>query len=117
MTIKIYYVVYPNTESKFPQEIDVVTGWGGISVASGNQIVPSTSTYDFVFSTDAVGLSPSTLYKIAYVWYDDVGLNTSSVVTTTFTTTEATSGVPTLTAVTLYNVTTTTARPRVTVTF
>lgn len=111
---RLHYVVYPATETRTPQQDDIVKGWPGVGVTSGYEKIEQ-SANPKSFSADASGLTASTNYKIAYVWYD--GLNYSNSSTVQFSTGAGGSGIPVLSAVTLYDVTTTTARPRVTITF
>lgn len=73
---RIHYIVYPSSETRFPQQDDVVKGWPGVGVNSGWQSVSSESQV-VTFSVDASGLTPSTNYRVAFVWYD--GLNYSPV--------------------------------------
>jgi hypothetical protein len=131
---RIHYVIYPASETRYPQQDDVVTGWPGVGRVSGYDAV-SLESQDLTFTAKA-GIGAGQDYKIAYCWYD--GVNYSSVVVTEFTTppyiftfdagayshtgatqdyTITVSGVPTLSSVQVYDITDTTARPRVTVTF
>jgi hypothetical protein len=68
---RIHYVIYPSTETRFPQQDDVVKGWPGVGTTSGWQNI-STNSQLVTFSVDATGLTASTNYRVAFVWYDGV---------------------------------------------
>lgn len=78
----LFYVIYPSALSD-PSASQIATGWPGSATASGSQTSPTVSG-DVIFAA-AMGLSPSTSYKVAFVWYD--GTNYSNVsVSSVFTT-------------------------------
>lgn len=73
---RIHYVVYPASESRYPQAQDVIDGWPGVATTTGYEANSSSSLVNFY--VDAEGLADGTSYKLAYVWYD--GNNVSDVV-------------------------------------
>lgn len=109
---RIHYVVYPDAVTTVPQQEDVIQEWPGTATTYGYERAPEGSG-DFTFSADASALTALTTYKIAYCWYD--GLNYSDLSFATFTTGDG--SIPLLSNVILYSITSTTARPRVTITF
>lgn len=112
--MRVFYVVYPASESRFPQGLDVYNGWPTVAITKGDYVCPTfTGTFDF--PTNITGLSTSTSYKIAFVWTD--GEYWSSVVEASFTTlAPAGYSIPVLSAATMFNVTDTTGYVRVTIT-
>lgn len=67
----LYFVVYPAAGSP-PSVAQVKAGQdstGSAAVASGNETARVT-TGEQAFATAASGLSPSTSYRIAFVWSD-----------------------------------------------
>lgn len=111
---RVFYVVYPASETRVPQGLDIYNGWPGVSVSRGDYITPSFNG-TFNFPTNITGLSPSTSYKIAFVWTD--GEYWSSVVEASFSTlASAGYSIPVLSAATMFNVTDTTGYARVTIT-
>jgi len=78
---KLYYVIYASAGSE-PSAAQIKAGQdatGSAAVASGNETA-RTTTGEEVFAAAASGLTPSTGYKVSFVWSD--GTNDSNVVVT-----------------------------------
>jgi hypothetical protein len=69
----IYYVIGTTSGWAPPTGAQVVAGLlaaGGAATASGSQAAPLVTTDPITFSSAATGLTASTNYTIAFVWYD-----------------------------------------------
>jgi hypothetical protein len=69
----IYYVIGPTSGWAPPTAAEVVAGHlsgGGAATASGSEASPIVTTDPFTFASAASGLTASTNYTIAFVWYD-----------------------------------------------
>lgn len=67
----IYYVIYPSNLAA-PSAAQIKAGQdvtGAFATAHGNETLPS-GDQTYTFATPATGLTPSTSYKVAFVWSD-----------------------------------------------
>ena len=69
----IYYVIGLAAGWTDPTAVEIVAGQlsgGSAAIAAGYEISPTSTTSPFTFTLAASGLTPGTLYKVAYVWTD-----------------------------------------------
>jgi hypothetical protein len=69
----IYYVIGPTAGWAPPTGAEVVAGQlsgGGAATSDGSEASPVVTTDPFTFASPATGLTASTNYTIAFVWYD-----------------------------------------------
>ena len=84
---RIYWVIGPSAGWTDPSGAEVVAGTlaGGAGPTDfGDEVSPTVTTSPFTFTSDATGLTASTAYKIAFVWFN--GANYSNVAVGSFTT-------------------------------
>jgi hypothetical protein len=77
---RLYYVIGPSAGWSDPSASEIKAGQlsgGGAATADGYETAPTVTTAPFTFGAAATGLTPSTNYKIAFVWSD--GTNDSNV--------------------------------------
>jgi hypothetical protein len=74
----LYYVIGPSAGWTNPTAANVIAGQlagGGAATAKGYEPAPLVTTSPFTFANTATGLTAGTVYKVALVWSDGIGVS------------------------------------------